>query len=154
MQTHEYTEEEVPLLLLYPLLQKVILSAADTRETRHTKTQHIIFFALSLYEHLTMSEIAGYISSSKEQATRAVAPLVDEGYILRSVNPENRTQVYISLTEKGLDHVKLYREKIHAGLNEMLTSAISAEEAEELRQAVRTILKILIKVDERKKTVK
>ena len=149
--THEYSDEEVPLLLLYPLLQKVILSAADLRETGHTKTQHVIFYALALRGHLTMSEIAGFISSSKEQATRAVAPLVDEGLISRSTDPENRTRVYVSLTEKGLAHVKLYREKIHNGLNNMLTASISTEEAEELRHAVGTILDILRKVDERKK---
>ena len=146
MLTHEYSEEDVPLLLLYPLLQKLILSAADMRETGHTKTQHIIFFALALREHLTMSEIAEYISSSKEQATRAVAPLVDEGFMVRSISPENRTQVHITLTEKGREHVKLYREKIHTGLNELLTAAISPAEAEELRQAVSSILRILSKV--------
>lgn len=146
MLTHEYSEEEVPLLLLYPLLQKLILSAADMRETGHTKTQHIIFFALALREHLTMSEIAGYISSSKEQATRAVAPLVDEGFMARSISSENRTQVHITLTDKGREHVKLYREKIHRGLNDMLAAAISPAEAEELRQAVSSILRILSKV--------
>ena len=66
-----------------------------------TKTQILILFALSGGRSLNMSQLSSYLASSKEQATRAVSPLVKDEYVTRFRSDENRKMVYVKLTEKG-----------------------------------------------------
>ena len=101
MDVHENGWEESSLLTVLPLIQRLILSSINREKFPFTKTQLSIFALLSSRDSLTMKEVAGYISSSKEQATRAVAPLVDAGYVERFVDPSNRTWIHIRLTPDG-----------------------------------------------------
>jgi DNA-binding MarR family transcriptional regulator len=50
--------------------------------------------------------LADYLSSSREQTTRAVSPLADKGYIQRMPNEENRRIMNVSLTLEGTEILK------------------------------------------------
>ena len=90
------------------LLQSVVLSCVDRKRFQFTRTQQSILTVLSMEGETTMKQIAKYIVSSQEQATRAVAPLVDAGYVERRTDPTNRTRVYIRLTDEGRDLLTMY----------------------------------------------
>jgi len=144
----EYLDDDIRLLALLPLINRTILSASRIREFGYTKTQLTIFAALTLRESLTMSQVSGYISSSKEQATRAVAPLVDEGLVERFVDPENRTKIHIRLTEKGMAYVGQSNQRFVKNLHRTMKEKITSEEMLELKQCVKTMLRILSKLNE------
>ena len=76
-----YTDEEVPLLYLLPILQRIVRLTDAHKEYGLTRSQVIVLVALCTRESVTMSEVAQYMSSSKEQATRAIAPLCDQGLV-------------------------------------------------------------------------
>ncbi len=142
----EYCDDDLRVLMLLPLINRTILSASGIKEFGFTKTQLIIFFALIFRDSLTMSQVAGFISSSKEQATRAVAPLVDEGYVERYIDPENRTHIHIRLTPKGIEFMELCRERFKSNLHSMLDNRVTVKEQQELYQAIDTLLRILGKL--------
>jgi len=88
-------DRDFSLLKLMPMIQKVILSCWDREKYPYTKSQLTLIMALLHKDSLTMKEAASYISSSKEQATRAVAPLVDKGLMERYTDPANRNYIHI-----------------------------------------------------------
>lgn len=146
---HEHPEGEIPLLTLLPLTHKLVMSAVSEsrfRESGFTKTQLLIITALSLRESLTMSQIAGFISSSKEQATRAVAPLADAGYVERFTLPDNRTKIHVRLTPSGQAFLEECQEQFHKNLLLRLDDALTEEEQAELRASIGAVIRILEKV--------
>lgn len=145
--TQEAAGDSAQLLMLLPLLNKTIISATGTKEAGFTKSQFWILTALSQREDLTMSQIAGYLTSSKEQATRAVAPLVDNGLVERWVDPKNRTKVHISLTDQGQEFVNQYKLRFRQKVQELIEEKISPQDREELNQALDTLIRILNKMN-------
>jgi len=143
----EYLDDDIRLLALLPLINRTILSASRIREFGYTKTQLTIFAALTLRESLTMSQVSGYISSSKEQATRAVAPLVDEGLVERFVDPENRTHIHIRLTAKGNEFMEACRARFKKNLHAQLDDTVTPDEKAELFSAIDSLLRILGKLN-------
>lgn len=140
-----YTQE-LSLLATLPLIHRLVLSTGERSEVIHTKTQLIIFIILSLRGSLTMTEIAGYISSSREQATRAVAPLADAGYVERYTDPKNRTRIHIRLTDMGKAYWEERREGMRAVMERRLKDSLSEEECTELEQAAATMIRLLRKI--------
>lgn len=143
--TQGSADDSTQLMMLLPLINRTIVSAMGIRELGYTKTQLYIFIALARCENLTMTQVAGYISSSKEQATRAVAPLVDDGLIERYTDPENRTRIHIRMTEKGFAFMEQCKIRFHNTLRTHMENNITAEDREELNQAIETIIRILSK---------
>ena len=134
------------LLRLMPMIQKVILSCWDREKYPYTKSQLTLIMALLHKDSLTMKEAASYISSSKEQATRAVAPLVDKGLMERYTDPANRNYVHIQLTDTGRTLVLEMLDGLYDNINKMLDQAISNEEKLALRDSLMESIRILNKV--------
>lgn len=139
-------ERDFSLLRLMPMLQKVVLSCWDRETYPYTKSQLTIFMALLRKDSLTMKEAASYISSSKEQATRAVAPLVDSGLLERYTDPANRNYVHIRLTETGRILVLEMLGSLYDNINKLLDRAISSEDKLALRDSLTESIRILDKV--------
>ncbi len=146
MDEHSSLDDEIPLLAALPLLQRLAMSSFNMKHFSYTKTQLTIFMVLSQFDSLTMTQVAEYISSSNEQATRAVAPLVDAGYVERFIEPENRTKVHVRLTAQGHQYLDERSREYHSALKKRLEASLSDVERRELRQAVNTIIKIMDKV--------
>lgn len=144
----ESSGDNTQLLALLPLISRTVVSASGLRGFGYTKTQFLIIAALSSRGDLTMKQVAGYISSSKEQATRAVAPLVDDGLVERYVDPVNRTRIHICLTQKGCDLMNAYKAHFFQNLQTMMADKVTKEEKLELKQAVETIIRVLSKINE------
>lgn len=82
------------------------MSDFSKKQFGFTKSQLLVFLALRSCESLTMTQTAEHLSSSKEQATRVVSPLVDGGYVERHVDTDNRTKIHIRLTDKGSTYIE------------------------------------------------
>ena len=146
--TSESLCDNTQLLALLPLISKTVLSVSNLRQAGYTKSQLLILSVLSRRDDLTMGQIAGVLSSSKEQATRAVAPLVDSGLAERYVNPENRTKIHVRLTETGKASMARNNESFVHNLYLLLKEHISDEEMTELKAAVETMIRILSKIED------
>ena len=79
METETISEERSPVFSTLSLLHRLVLTSQARKDSGFTRTQLIIVYALAARGELNMSQIADFIGASKEQATRAVAPLVDAG---------------------------------------------------------------------------
>ena len=148
MASMDYTDEDFPLLRLLPLTQRLFSLAQLRRHYGLTKTQITILIALYYRESVTMSRIAEYIASSKEQATRAVAGMVENGLVERWENPENRTRVYVRLTETGRTYLEKCRDELHTQLREKVDTALLPEEKAQLHDALETVVTLLNKVQD------
>ena len=141
-----YTAEEVPLLTALPIIRRLLLAGFDRERFPFTRTQIYIFAILSYKGSLTMSELAGYISSSREQATRAMAPLVDAGFAERYTDPENRTHIHVRLTPLGREELRAMRGSIRSNLNDRLAESLTGAELAELQETTQKLIALLGKV--------
>ena len=139
-------DDEITFLHLLPLLHRIIDLTETHRKFGITKSQAIIFFVLHYRDGITMSEIAKYISSSKEQATRTVAALYDNGLVERYENPNNRTLVYIRFTEAGREEMQRLVQEFRTDIYNRLSTSLDDEDIQKLHQAVLTTVEILGKV--------
>lgn len=108
--------------------------------------QFFILVSLYQYEPLTMTEIADFVSTSKEQATRAVAPLVDAGFAERRVDPENRRSIHIYLTDAGRDSLHEHWRHFNEHITQLYDRYLTPEEREELGRSLHSVIRILRKM--------
>ena len=138
--------EEVPLLRLLPMMYRLVQLTDAHKKYGLTKSQAVVLIALHYRESVTMSEIAQYLSSSKEQATRAVAALYDAGLVDRFELPANRTHVYIRFTDSGKEFMQTFSRQLREEISKRLENSLSPEELQTLRSSVQTTIEILGKV--------
>lgn len=134
------------LFEIFPICQKFLLNTIDIPSMEFTKTQILILFALSGGRSLNMSQLSSYLASSKEQATRAVSPLVKDGYVERFRSDENRKMVYVKLTEQGIDLILKEKALVKEYLSKRFES-LSKEDQESFHQSLSNILAILKKME-------
>jgi DNA-binding MarR family transcriptional regulator len=130
---------------IYPLSRKLVFDTFDKKKYEITRTQQIILLSLSVAGVLNMSQLAEKINTSNEQATRAVAQLVDKGFIVRMQNPTNRRVINIMLTDEARLFLNKMKDEI---LGELVSrfSEISDEEMEQLYSSILNVSTILKKV--------
>lgn len=133
MDTIETEEPRLSMLRALPLMHRLLRLIFVGERERLTKTQFYILITLYHQSPLTMTQIGEHIGASKEQATRAVAPLADEGLVRREVSSKNRTRVYVSLTEKGCALVQDLIARCSRKLEERMNDRLTPEEREALR---------------------
>ena len=141
---YERTESIHLMYEIYMLSRKIVFDAFNHQKISLTRTQQIIILALTLNKTLTMSQLTEKINTSNEQATRAVAQLVDKNFIQRYQDKSNRRIINISLTE---DANKLLAEAKSSIQSEILKrfDSISDEDMHNLYEALLQITKILKK---------
>lgn len=146
MNTHDLEGDKLPLLRLIPLTHRLLKLEDALKEFDLTKSQLYILAALYYRGFLTMTQVSESISSSKEQATRAVAPLVEKGYLKRFELENDRKHVYIELTDAGRQTIEAVRTRVISGFHERLDVAVSEEEKQQLIESLHTVISILNKV--------
>ena len=133
------------LFEIFPICQKFLLNTIDIPSMDLTKTQILILFALSGGRSLNMSQLSSYLASSKEQATRAVSPLVKDEYVTRFRSDENRKMVYVKLTEKGNQLILQEKALVKEYLSKRFESL--SKDQELFHQSLSNILTILKKME-------
>ena len=80
----------------------------ETNEYRANSHGFSMLYALRKYQNqpITMTRFADEMGITKQQLTKLVNDLEAQNYVKRSHNAENRRQVYISITDEGVEHLE------------------------------------------------
>lgn len=133
------------LMTIHPLLYK---SLSKPLRTKSPITPGGMFVLGSLKRNgiLSMSDIGKCLSMPKPHITVIVDKLIEEGYVERQHDPNDRRIVNVLITEKGLKDFEEIKLVISENLKERLHS-LNAEEQDQLlasSQNVKDLLSIIL----------
>ncbi|MCR5160812.1 MAG: MarR family transcriptional regulator [Lachnospiraceae bacterium] len=131
------------ILLSFPLMHRLLHVAYDGEQKNLTKTQFIILISLYLYGELPMMELSKLSGITKEQATRALSPLAENGLVTRSISESNRNYVYVHLSPHGKARVRAMFQRCSKRLDSLAEVRLTPEELKELGQHM-TALRLLL----------
>ena len=106
-----------------------------------------ILFVLWKEDHLTVSEISQKTSLAKNTVSIIVDGMVQKGILERNINPANRRQTIISLTEYARDLQEKY-EQVSQQMNHLFYQGFSEKEREEFEGYLARILDTLTQFEE------
>ena len=132
------------LISIHPLLYKSISKPLRTK-TSVTPAGMFVMGRLKRHGMLSMSDIGKYLAMPKPHITVIVDRLIEEGYVKRQSDPNDRRIVNILITEKGLRDF----EQIKLVVSETLKSKLlllSEDELEILATASQQVKEILISI--------
>ena len=101
-----------------------------------------ILFVLWKNDNLTVSEISRKTSLAKNTVSIVVDKMVQKGIVERTINPDNRRQTIISLTEYARTLREKY-EQVSQRMNHLFYRGFSQEERVEFEQYLARILETL-----------
>ena len=134
------------LLEIFRLSQKYMLGNFGEADRKLTKTQFFIIMAIWNKKNMSMSQVASAISASKEQTTRAMIPLEEDGYVRRYHDEKNRRIVRVEMTEKGYGVLDRVRNHMISNLGKRL-ELLTEEEQEWFSDAADRMLELMLKID-------
>lgn len=102
-----------------------------------------ILFILWKTDHLTMSEISEKTSLAKNTVSVVINGMVNKGIVERNINPYNRRQTIVSLTEYAKSLQEKY-ETVSRQMNALFYQGFSEEEQREFEGYLARILETLI----------
>lgn len=85
-----------------------------------TKQQETVIIGIAICEPISSGKLANYLSLPPQNVSRNVMELEARGLITREVDPLNRRQVILSLSEKGRQFISVHRKKAHDKLDASL----------------------------------
>lgn len=101
-----------------------------------------ILFILWKTDNLTISEISEKTSLAKNTVSVVINGMVNKGIVERNINPHNRRQTIVSLTEYAKSLQEKY-ELISQQMNALFYQGFSEEELREFERYLARILKTL-----------
>ncbi|MCI9081721.1 MAG: MarR family transcriptional regulator [Lachnospiraceae bacterium] len=104
----------------------------------------IVLFILWKTDKLTISEISEKTSLAKNTVSVVINGMVNKGIVERNVNPQNRRQTIISLTEYAKS-IQMKYEAVSQQMNELFYQGFSDQEQKQFEQYLARILETLIK---------
>ena len=107
-----------------------------------------ILFVLWKNDHLTISEISQKTSLAKNTVSIVVDGMVQKGILERNINPENRRQTIISLTEYAKNMKEKY-EEVSQEMNTLFYQGFSDNERNEFEAYLSRILDTLIQTEQK-----
>lgn len=111
-----------------------------------SRGQGSILFILWKRDHLTISELSKETSLAKNTVSIVVDAMVQKGILERQINPDNRRQTIISLTEyaKG---IKNQYESVSRQMNTLFYQGFSEEEQQMFEGYLKRILDTLVRIE-------
>lgn len=107
-----------------------------------------ILFVLWKKEHLTITEISEQTSLAKNTVSVVIDGMVQKGMVTREINPENRRQTIISLTEYAGSLREKY-EDVSQQMNTLFYRGFTDTEREEFERYLSRIVNTLKETDRR-----
>jgi DNA-binding MarR family transcriptional regulator len=132
------------LLSIHPLLYKSIAKPMR-RNSNVTPGGMFVMGMLKRFGMLSMSDIGKHLSMPKPHVTVIVDKLIDERYVERQNDPNDRRIINIVLTEKGKEDFEAMKQAISENLKEKL-SLLNEEEQERLSTASQSVKDILVSI--------
>lgn len=102
-----------------------------------------ILFILWKTDHLTISEISEKTSLAKNTVSVVIDGMVHKGIVERNINPDNRRQTIVSLTEYAKSLQEKY-EIVSQQMNTLFYQGFSEQEQKQFEQYLARILDTLI----------
>ncbi len=102
-----------------------------------------ILFILWKTDNLTISEISEKTSLAKNTVSVVINGMVNKGIVERNINPHNRRQMIVSLTEYAKSLQEKY-ETVSQQMNVLFYQGFSEEEQRQFERYLARILKTLI----------
>ena len=102
-----------------------------------------ILFILWKTDHLTISEISEKTSLAKNTISVVINGMVNKGIVARTINPENRRQTIISLTDYARSLQAKY-EVVSEQMNTLFYQGFSEDEQKQFEHYLSRILDTLI----------
>ena len=93
---------------------------------------------------MTMSELANWTKMPKQQMTKMVNRLVEQEFVERIDDPQDRRIIKIQITDKALEYIDHFL-KNTAGFHSLLDQ-LGEEEKEKFQQALELLFDVLSKV--------
>lgn len=109
-----------------------------------------ILFILWKTDNLTISEISAKTSLAKNTVSIVVDGMVNKGILAREINPANRRQTIISLTEYARSIQGKY-ETVSKQMNTLFYQGFSKKEQEEFERYLVRILNTLTQIENENK---
>lgn len=103
-----------------------------------------ILFILWKTDNLTISEISEKTSLAKNTVSVVINGMVNKGIVERTINPHNRRQTIVSLTEYAKSLQEKY-EMVSQQMNLLFYEGFSKDEQEQFENYLARILETLIK---------
>lgn len=132
------------LLSIHPLLYKSIAKPMR-RNANVTPGGMFVMGILKRVGMLSMSDIGKHLSMPKPHVTVIVDKLIDEGYVERQNDPNDRRIINILLTEKGKVDFEAMKQAISENLKEKL-SLLDEEQLQRLSVASQNVRDILLTI--------
>lgn len=133
------------LLELLPSYFQYFNNFTDIKEKHLTKTHLRILLILSANKSLSMSQLANKLCISREQVTRAIAPLVHRRLVSRSIHDTNRRQLDVTLTNSGISLLSELKNEYIRHLEDSL-SCLTEEEKTLFAESLHNINSIMNKM--------
>ena len=102
-----------------------------------------ILFVLWKKDNLTISEISEETSRAKNTVSVVINGMVNKGIVARNINPQNRRQTIISLTEYAKNLQGKY-EVVSEQMNSLFYQGFTEDEQKQFEQYLARILNTLI----------
>ena len=101
----------VRLVDTFPYMMKVFhrIGTRAVRFPNITPPQYHTLSALSVQSQCTVSELAHFIGIKSPAASEIIDRLVKDGWVQRTINPNNRRETFLKLSTKGKAFMKRLR---------------------------------------------
>ena len=104
-----------------------------------SSSQGRILFVLWNQNHLTMSEIGKKTSLANNTLTNVIDRMVKQNYLVREVNPKNRREVIISLTDFAIS-LKEKNEEVSQEMTKIFYENLNEEEIISFEETLEKLL--------------
>lgn len=119
-------------------------SSIKELDSNLNETHAKILLFVYKHEHRKMSKINSYIGIQKGAFTTSVDILIDNGYILKVKDENDKRSTNLELTEKGIQMAVKLEENLYKSINDMFDS-IEEGEKEEINNALKVLSKFCMK---------
>lgn len=137
------------LMTIHPLLFKSF-SKPMRQQTPITPAGLFVLRSLKKNGIQSMSQIGKYLSMPKPHITVIVDKLIEEGYVERLDDPNDRRIVNIAITEKGLEDLEVFIQVLTENLKEKLL-VLNSDEQEQLAVSSQNVKEMLLFISAKEK---
>lgn len=142
MRTSGDLDSEEIFSFLFLVHRKMSKPLEEHFKDTFTSLQFNALCALRASGSMTMTELAHMMHTPKQQMTKVIDRLVEEGHIVRSMDTDDRRCIRISISDNTAKYISQRRKQFISAFKEDFQD-LDREDYDEFFQAVRAINRIL-----------
>ncbi|MCR1273639.1 MULTISPECIES: MarR family transcriptional regulator [unclassified Clostridium] len=135
------------LMDLSVFMKKMIIRPIETNSVVNISgLQMHTLCVLDKFNSINMTNLAKELMITKQQTTGIVNNLVNKGYINREVNPDNRKEILLSITESGNDTINTIKNHMTDKLYKYF-NVLGYEDKRNIIESSKTIKETIKKIE-------